>query len=302
MRLIVPCILHNHLAPKQSGVLPRWAPAMDRLRHALSRRTVVGVAMVVGLVVATAGCVGTDFVEMAQDSLRRAFRFETPSAFFQPALERARGDREVSHMHVRARQHYLQIIASIERLTPPMRAELRRDGMLGEAYALKALAQWRMGRLDEARASIAIVRDSNQEPLRARDRALFEGMAGVLRLEEALVAEAAGRPFADVFEAAAGDDGGWRVLATARTKIPADDRLQADLMQARLGCYATVVRAQHRDPRGASMLDPEVLPRLRAEAQVELNQLARTPDAALVSFAAVLRRWQVVCELDAPVR
>ena len=273
---------------------------MDRLRHALPRPAFLGVALVVGMALAAAGCVGTDFVEMAQDSLRRAFRFETPSAFFQPVLERARGEREVSHMHVRARQHYLQIIASIERLTPPMREDLRRSGILGEAYALKALAQWRMGRLDEARTSIAIVRDSNQEPLRARDRALFEGMAGVLKLEEALGLEEAGKPFAAVFEAAAGEQGGWRMLATARTKIPAEDRLQADLMQARLGCYATVVRAHHRDPRGASMLDPEVLPRLRAEAQVELNQLARTPDAALVSFAAVLRRWQVVCELDAP--
>ena len=249
------------------------------------------------------GCVGTDFVEMAQDSLRRAFRFETASSFFAPVLERARGEREVSHMHVRARQHYLQIIASIERITPQMREQLRRDGLLGEAYALKALAQWRMDRLDDARASIAIVRASNQEPLRARDRALFEGMAGVLKLEEALAAEEARRPFARVYEAAAGEQAsGWRLLATARTKIPAEDRLQIDLMQARLGCYATVVAAQRRDGDGAAALDPEVLPRLRAEAQVELNQLARTAEAMSPSFASIVRRWQVVCELDAPVR
>lgn len=275
---------------------------MDRTRSASSRRVFAGAVLVGMTALLIVGCVGTDFLEMAQDSLRRAFRFETPSAFFAPVLERARGDREVSHMHVRARQHYLQIIASIERLTPEMQEQLRRDGMLGEAFALKALAQWRLDRLDDARASIQVVRDSNQEPLRARDRALFEGMAGVLKLEEALAANTAGRPFADVFEAAAGERGGWRTLATARTKITPEDKLQADLMQARLGCYATIVVAQRRDPRGASALDPEVLPRLRAEAQVELNQLARSPDAALVSFAAIIRRWQVVCELDAPVR
>jgi hypothetical protein len=275
---------------------------MDRPRPAPSRRTVAGAVLLGISALLILGCVGTDFLEMAQDSLRRAFRFETPSSFFQPALERARGDREVSHMHVRARQHYLQVIASIERLKPAMREDLHRNGMMGEAYALKALAQWRLDRFDDARASIEVVRHSNQEPLRARDRALFEGMAGVLKLEEALVAEAAGRPFAVVFEAAAGERGGWRTLATARTKIPAEDKLQSDLMQARLGCYATIVRAQRRDPRGAAELDPEVLPRLRAEAQVELNQLARSPDAALVSFAAIIRRWQVVCELDAPVR
>jgi len=269
----------------------------DRSRASLFAR----VWLLMGALV-LGGCVGTDFVEMAQDSLRRAFRFETPSSFFQPVLERARGDREVSHMHARARQHYLQIIASIERLTPEMREELRRDGLLGEAYALRALAQWRLGRLDDARASIKIVRDSNQEPLRARDRALFEGMAGVLKLEEALAANAAGRPFNEVYTAAAGDHGGWRTLATARTKTTPEDRLQSDLMQARLGCYAAIVAAQRRDPRGAAALDPEVLPRLRAEAQVELNQLARTPEAALVSFSAIIRRWQVVCELDAPVR
>jgi hypothetical protein len=274
---------------------------MDRSRPAPSRRAFAGAVLVGFSALLIVGCVGTDFLEMAQDSLRRAFRFETPSSFFQPVLERARGDREVSHMHVRARQHYLQIIASIERLTPEMQEELRRDGMLGEAFALKALAQWRLDRFADARASIQIVRESNQEPLRARDRALFEGMAGVLKLEEALAANAAGRPFAEVFEAAAGERGGWRTLATARTKITAEDKLQPDLMQARLGCYATIVGAQRRDPRGAAALDPEVLPRLRAEAQVELNQLARTPDAALVSFAAIIRRWQVVCELDAPV-
>lgn len=275
---------------------------MDRPHPVLSRRALVGAALSGLVMLLVAGCVGTDYVEMAQESLRRAFRFEPPSAFFRPAIERARGDREISHMHVRARQHYLQIIASIERLTPEMREELRRDGMLGEAYALKALAQWRLDRLDDARASIAIVRESNQEPLRARDRALFEGMAGVLKLEEALAAHAAGRPFTQVYEAAAGERGAWRVLATARTKVPAEDKIQPELMQSRLGCYATIVAARRRDPQGAASLDPEVLPRLKAEAQVELNQLARTPDAALVSFAAVLRRWQVVCELDPPVR
>lgn len=275
---------------------------MDRTPQVTARGAWPGVAWFAALMVLAAGCVGTDFLELAQDSLRRAFRFETPSAFFQPVLERARGDREVSHMHVRARQHYLQIIASIERLTPEMREELRRDGLLGEAYMLKALAQWRMERLDDARASIAQARETNQEPLRARDRALLEGMSGVLKLEEALAANAANRPFQVVFDAITGEDGGWHLLANARTKIPPDDRLQADLMQARLGCYAAVVAAARRDPAGASALDPEVLPRLRAEAQVELNQLARTPDAALVSFAAVLRRWQIVCELDAPAR
>ncbi len=275
---------------------------MDCSPQVTVRRAWFGTALFAAVVVLAAGCVGTDFLELAQDSLRRAFRFETPSAFFQPVLERARGDREVSHMHVRARQHYLQIIASIERLTPQMREELRQDGLLGEAYTLKALAQWRMDRLDDARASIAQARATNQEPLRARDRALLEGMAGVLKLEEALAANAANRPFQVVFDAIASDDGGWHLLASARTKVPADDRLQPDLMQARLGCYAAVVAAAHRDPAGAAALDPEVLPRLHAEAQVELNQLARTPDAALVSFAAVLRRWQIVCELDAPAR
>lgn len=296
-------LTHNRLAPHGFRMFARIAPFMDCSLQARQCRRVAGIAIWGGLVAGLlVGCVGTDFVEMAQDSLRRAFRFETPSAFFQPVLQRARGDRETSHMHVRARQHYLQIIASIERLTPPMREELRQNGMLGEAFALKALAQWRMDRFDDARASIEIVRASNQEPLLARDRALFEGMAGVLKLEAALAANEAGRPFAQVFEAAAGDRGGWRALATARTKIPADDRLQSDLMQARLGCYATIVAAARRDPTGAGALDPETLPRLRAEAQVELNQLARTPEASLVSFAAIIRRWQIVCELDAPAR
>lgn len=275
---------------------------MDPVPHAtppLNRGWSILVAM--GFLI-LGGCVGTDFVEMAQDSLRRAFRFETPAAFFDPVLERARGDRQVSHMHVRSRQHYLQIIASIERLTPAMREELRGDGLLGEAYALRALAQWRLGRFDDARASIAVARGSNQEPLRARDRALFEGMSGVLQLEEALEAEANRRPFAEVYQAAAGDAGAWRMLATARTKIPSNDKLQNELMQARLACYSVVVAASQRDPAGAATLDPEVLPRLRAEAQVELNDLARTPEASLVSFAAIIRRWQVVCALDAPVR
>jgi len=247
-----------------------------------------------------AGCVGVDFVELAQDSLRKAFRYETPGAFFQPVLERARGDRESAHMHVRAREHYLQIIASIERLTPAMRDELHAKGMLGEALALKALAQWRMERLDAARMTLALARATNQEPLRARDRALLEGMAGVLELERALLGEAERRPFAEIYAAAAGESGAWRLLAVARTKVAADDRLQPDLMQARLGSYATVVAAFRRDPAGAEALDPETLPRLRAEAQVELNQLARTATVATPSFAAVLRRWQQVCGLDTP--
>ena len=59
---------------------------MDRTRPASSRRVFAGALLAGCLALVLGGCVGTDFVEMAEDSLRRAFRYETPSAFLAKLL------------------------------------------------------------------------------------------------------------------------------------------------------------------------------------------------------------------------
>lgn len=251
-----------------------------------------------------AGCASGDYLRAAQSAFERSLRVESPGAFLAPVLARVRGE-PVPAPSPQARQHYLEALAQLEVLTPRGREELRQQGLLGDALALKAIAQWRLGRLEAAHTSAVEARESRQEPVAARDRALLAAFEGVLPLEAAIDAAAAGKPFDEIRELVRGDNGAWRLLGVARGEVPAGDPLRAGVLEARLAAFKILKDARDRAGQTSTPNQPtaadEAWARARAEAQVELAEFASAPAGEPAAHAARVRQWQILCGLDAPL-
>ena len=248
---------------------------------------------------AVAGCAGGDFLRAAHVSLERALRVESPGAFFAPVLARATGEELPPPPSWQARQHYLAVIFNLEGISAQAENSLKYEGKLGDAFVLKTLAQWRLGRIDDARNSALRARASGQDALDAHDRALFRAFDGVIRLNAAFDALKEGKPVASIEELISGDSGAWRLLAGARTEIGRRDPLQRDLILARLAAFKVLLEARARDPEAAAA-STDAWKRLRAEAQVELAELAAMPTDLPSTLAATVQRWQKLCGLSSP--
>lgn len=263
-----------------------------------SLATATFVALLVSLIVS--GCATGDFLRAAHRSMLRAEMVEPPESFFTPVLARAKGEEQPPPPSWRARQHYLGVIFNLEGLSAEGEKALKRDGMLGDAFVLKTLAQWRLGRLDDARASALRARASGQEALDAEHRALFRAFEGVMRLHAAFDALAEGKPLEEIHWMVASDQGAWRLLAGARTEISRTSPLQRELILARLAAFKILRDARQKHLEAAGR-DTEAWKRLRAEAEVELAELASLPTDVPAGHAAVVEQWQALCGLGAPV-
>jgi hypothetical protein len=246
-----------------------------------------------------AGCSSPSGVRTAERALNRALAIEPTSAFFQPVINRAKDLPPPPEMSARARQHYLDVVADIERRGAEAKESLRREGVLGDALILKALAQWRLGRLPEAQNSIREARSTGQEALDARDRALAAAFEGVVRLHNALNVVAEGQSFREIFELIAGPGGAWRQLRSARVEARRVGATMPELLETRLAAFKVANDARSR----ASQLDQTTVPydswsRLRADAQVELNELAALRGIEGFDAQAKAREWQLLCGLD----
>jgi hypothetical protein len=277
---------------------------MSAPRHLPRLLPVLGTVLSAIALVLT-GCASRDSVRSAQGSFARALRTDQPTAFFGPVLARARGDATVPAPSPQVRQHYLAMLASLEAITPRGEEALRRDGLLGEALVLQALAQWRLGRLDRARTAATKARGSGQEALDQQVRALFRGLEGVLQLETALTMVGSSADYDTVFQYISGPSGAWRLLGDARAEAGRGSDLTSVLMEARLAALKTLKDSRDHALASGAGLSPtaqEAWSRLRAEGQVELTEFAALPVANPVAHAATVRQWQVLCGLDPPVR
>jgi hypothetical protein len=267
-------------------------------RFAIDRMTIRVALLAVVVLLGVTGCATPDQLRASQRAMVRALEVEDPSLFFSRVLARALGDPLPGPVPWQARQHYLAVIFHLEGLTPRGENQLKAAGTLGDAFVLRTLAQWRLGRMEDARASALRARASGQEALDARNRALFRAFEGVARLEAALDALESKQPYADIEALIAGESGAWRILAGARTELPRLDPLQRELIQSRLAAYKTL-----RDALAATGTDDktaadEKWARMRAEAQVELADLSSLSSRNPAAHAALVERWRLACGLD----
>lgn len=265
----------------------------------------VGRSALVCLVAALlTGCVSSDLLRRAQREFNRAARIEDSGVFYEPILAKVGGNGEVPPIPPEARQHYLGVIANMELVGPTGRQELRRDGQLGNAFALRLLAEWRLGRLEAARQSLHALREAGQEPTDQRLRALVAAFAGVIRIEDALDAAATGEPFARTYEIIAGPDGAWRALGAARMETARAGRTPPQLLETRLAAFKVLRDAYARVPPDTPLDEAMVNAwrRARAEAQIELAEFASLAPGNAAAHARRVRHWQELCGLDPVTR
>jgi hypothetical protein len=260
--------------------------------------------LLAGVSACLGGCASADAVRAAQGSMTRAMRVENPGAFFGPVLARALGEPATDNLTPQARQHYFAIIADLEGLSPRDREDLRRAGLLGDALTLRALAQWRLGRLAAATDTAQDARATGQEPPSARDRVLLTSLEGVVQLEAAITAAQGGASYEKITELIRGENGAWRLLGLARAEVAHSDESLPELIEARLAAVK-VLKDAHDKYFAGVILPPggdEAWDRVRAEAQAELADFAAASARDPVAHAARVREWQVACGLDAPAR
>ncbi len=279
--------------------LPPMSPMPFRL---LSRAGFVPVALVVGALLG--GCVSSDLLRHAEREFNRSIKIERTAAFYEPILAKVRGDNAVPPIPPLARQHYLGVIANMELVGPNGRQELKRDGQLGNALSLRLLAQWRLGRLDDARYTLRELRESNQESPDRRVRALVAAFAGIIRIEDALAARAAGQPFAMIFDIIAGPDGAWRRLGAARMETARAGATPPELLETRLAAFKILKDAYGDLPPASPLSDTQAIAwkRARAEAQIELAEFASLSPSDVAAHAAKVHQWQDLCGLERPAR
>lgn len=272
-------------------------PHHSRL-FSLFRRCVVSLGVAGALL--SGGCVSTDLLDDAHREFERSLRLEPTTAFYEPILAKVRGDPNVPPIPPEARQHYLGIIANLELVGPTGRQELMRGGLLGQAYSLRLLAQWRLGRLEAARQTWRELQASGQEAPDQRIRALVAAFGGIQRIEDALVATAAGKNFEEILTIIVGDDGAWRALGAARMETARAGATPPELLEARLAAFKVLKDAHDRESAASPPSEALAIAwkRARAEAQIELAEFASLAHRDPAAHAARVQRWQALCGLD----
>jgi hypothetical protein len=268
------------------------------------RRFLCCAATCLTLAMGWSGCATADLVYRTQDSFDRAVAADSAAAFFAPVLAEVRGQPPPPAIPPKARPHYLEVILAIQPLGTASRETLDRAGLLGTAYTLQTLALWRLGRLDEARTVAAMARETGQDSLHLRERTLFDAFEGVDMIQRALAESQSGAPFADILDLIGGDDGAWKALGAARAEAARGPIELPELLEARLAAFKILKDAHDRIAADTKLPDTQLASwqRLRADAQIELEQLAGLPAREPVARAATVREWQVLCGLDPTVR
>jgi len=246
------------------------------------------------------GCISTDLLRNAERQFSRGVKSENTAAFYGPILAKVRNDGAVPPIPPEARTHYLGVIANMELVGPIGKQELKRDGQLGDAFSLRLLAEWRLGRMTEARASLRELRDSGQESLDQRVRALVAAFAGIIRIEDALAARASGESFQTIYNHLAGPTGAWRALGSARMETARAGATPPELLETRLAAFK-VLKDAYDATFSTPPSDEKIAlnwKRARAEAQIELAEFATLPAADSAAHTRKVRQWQQLCGLD----
>jgi hypothetical protein len=255
------------------------------------------------LLLSVPGCTSGGSGATVQRAHDRALEIESPERFFSSILAKATGKPDTDKISPVAREQYLTIIAESENRSKSERTSLRNEGLLGNDLVIRALAEWRLGRLDDALVSIKEARATGQEAVSARDRALAAALDGVVQLDKAINLMENDGSFREVFEVIAGPGGAWDMLGQARVEASRTDGIFVELLKTRLAAYKVLKTARSRDAAGSDSGVPyEKWSRMQAHAQVELNEFAKLSSEDRAAHAEEVRAWQLMCDLSPPPR
>jgi hypothetical protein len=223
-------------------------------------------AGVLAAVLAT-GCAGVNRLREAQEAFNQAAAAE--NALRLDHLEGHQTDDGTLVALAAAGTGYASALLSLERMDAGDVAQLKRDGLWGNALTLKALAEWRLGLYDKARATAAEALQTAGDQIQPRDRALLRALPGLIKNDEAYRKIYEGRPLKeveDLLRESVAD------LKGARDSIEEAHPVQLYLIQAQLVTYRNLRTAYSRLDRRDSLPDGHPA---RAEAQRTFDDLSK---------------------------
>jgi hypothetical protein len=251
----------------------------------------------------TAGCTSGGSGGTAQKAHNQALQNEPPEEFFTAILSEAKGVPNPKQMSPVVRKHYLTVIADSENRSQNEQTRLRNQGLLGNDYVLRALAEWRLGRLDDALVSQKKARATGQQAVTARDRALAVAMDGVVQVHKAIDLSKADGSYREVYDLIAGPTGAWAMLGQARVEASRTDGIFDSILETRLASFKVLKDAHDKLPAGSDGGVPyQKWSRMQAEAQVELAEYSRLTTKDRAAQAAKVRERQLLCNLSPPAR
>ena len=147
-------------------------------------------ATLLALLVATVGAAGcgtsTNRLRDAQESFNQAAAAENELRF-DVGLTDSSIQSPVAR-NTAIQNGYTSALLSLDKLEQQDVERLRADKLWGNVLALKALAQWRVGLLDQARQTAAEAQQTSGDQLLPRDQALLLALPGLIKVDEAFVA------------------------------------------------------------------------------------------------------------------
>jgi len=162
------------------------------MRLSQSARRRLSAAFILLLVATTAatGCGGigtsTDRLREAQESFNHAAAAEN-SLRFDDQLQEGPVQGQVAS-NTAIQNGYASALLSLGKIEQQDVERLKSDKLWGNVLALKALTQWKLGLLDQARQTAAEAQQAGAEQLLPRDQALLMALPGLIKVDEAFTA------------------------------------------------------------------------------------------------------------------
>lgn len=262
--------------------------------------TQAAAALLAGLfLLATTACTSVNRLREAQDAFNAAAGAEN--------AQRLGGDPNGGLAQLTAaRSGYASALLSLEKIEQADEQSLRRDGLWGTALTLRAMAEWRLGKYEAARATATEALGLGDAQVFPRDRALMLAMPGLIKTDQAyarLAGQSHGadaRLFEEVKELLVGSHGAVADIQRARAETDGNDPVQVYLVQAQLAAYRNYFVASDllRDPPTVPLEDDEA--RRAAAAQLaDLARLLRITGAGPTGDE-LIAYWARTCALPVP--
>jgi hypothetical protein len=162
------------------------------MRLSQSARRRLSAAFIV-LLVATAAATGcgvigtsTNRLREAQESFNQAAAAENNLRFDDQLQEGPVQGQLASNTAIQ--NGYASALLSLGKIEQQDVERLKSDKLWGNVLALKALAQWKLGLLDQARQTATEAQQAGADQLLPRDQALLMALPGLIKVDEAFAA------------------------------------------------------------------------------------------------------------------
>ena len=253
------------------------------------------VPVLASIVLWVAACAEINHLRDAQEAFNAAAMADNRARMMVPDSDQEQMPDQIST----ARAGYSSVILSLERLeASDAKAKLEADGLMGNVYALKAMAYWRLHDYDRALGAVAEAQ-RGAGTLGPRDAAMMAAMPGLIRNDQAYqkitAADGSQQDFDDVERLL---NAAQPYFADARRRLSEGHPMQLYIAQSELALVRNFFAACSAYFQSGSPYDQCVAARnLECRAQTSLDNLEQVLDQSSTELevkqkSALVLTWQ----------